>query len=529
VTEVHSDAAISGAVRQRPGYRALLESMRAGRVEVVLAESLDRISRDQEHVAAFYKHAEFYDVRVVTASEGEIGMLQVGLKGTMCAMFLRDLADRTRRGLDGRVRKGRMVGRLSYGYERIGGQLDARGEIERGLAKPNTAEAAVVVRIFREYAAGRSPKAIATALNAMSIPAPDGDTWSDATLRGKSARGTGLLRNPIYDGRLVWSRRKSLRDPDTGKRVRRRNPAEKVVEAEVPALRIVGPELWAAVQARLEGNRAPRDKVGKPEFWERRRPHYLLSGMVFCGVCRRTDKAVGKDYLACTAAKSGACTNHARVRRGPLDTRVCEALGRELMDPELTAEFVRAFTEEWNAEAASAETTEKERRRELAGVERKISNLLDALAEGGRGTGLLGRLAELEARREELVTTLADPRPPPLRLPYDLGEVYRARVAGLREMLAGGDASEALEAARALISRVVVTPPDGEGGPPGIELVGEFGAMMRLGCAHLPGSGQAPVPAVLSAPAGSVKGDQGGQCPPQRATSHQTRPSAATP
>ncbi len=78
VVEIHSDAAITGAIRQRSGYRALLEGMCAGRFEVVLAESLDRISRDQEHVAAFYKQAEFHDVAVLTAAEGEIGMLTSG-------------------------------------------------------------------------------------------------------------------------------------------------------------------------------------------------------------------------------------------------------------------------------------------------------------------------------------------------------------------------------------------------------------------------------------------------------------------
>jgi hypothetical protein len=106
--------------------------------------------------------------------------------------------------------------------------------------------------------------------------------------------------------------------------------------------------------------------------------------------------------------------------------------------------------------------------------------------------------------------TLADPPPPPPRLPFDLGEVYRARVADLREMLAGGDASEALEAARVLVSRVVISPPDDEGGPAGIELVGEFGAMQRLGVAHLPGSGRAP------ASAGSVRRDQGAWSPLHR-------------
>jgi DNA invertase Pin-like site-specific DNA recombinase len=117
------DAAISGASLLRPGYQALQEAMRHGEVDIVLAEALDRFSRDQEHIAAFHKLVAFTGVRFVTLSEGEVTTLHVGLKGTMNAMFLKDLADKTRRGLEGRVRAGRGTGSLPYGYRRITGVL----------------------------------------------------------------------------------------------------------------------------------------------------------------------------------------------------------------------------------------------------------------------------------------------------------------------------------------------------------------------------------------------------------------------
>ena len=68
---------------------------------MVLAESLDRFSRDQEHIAGFYKQARFAGVQVVTLAEGEVSELHIGLKGTMGALYLKDLADKTRRGLRG--------------------------------------------------------------------------------------------------------------------------------------------------------------------------------------------------------------------------------------------------------------------------------------------------------------------------------------------------------------------------------------------------------------------------------------------
>jgi site-specific DNA recombinase len=86
----YTDHGLSGASRLRPGYQELLEGARAGAFEVVIAEALDRLSRDQQDVAALYKHLAFAGVRLTTLAEGEISELHVGLKGTMNALFLQD-------------------------------------------------------------------------------------------------------------------------------------------------------------------------------------------------------------------------------------------------------------------------------------------------------------------------------------------------------------------------------------------------------------------------------------------------------
>lgn len=104
VVEVFSDYAISASnLRTRPGMMALMGAARSGQFDVVIAEALDRISRDQEDVAAIYKRLSHADVKLITLTEGEINELHVGLKGTMNALFLKDLAEKTRRGQRGRV------------------------------------------------------------------------------------------------------------------------------------------------------------------------------------------------------------------------------------------------------------------------------------------------------------------------------------------------------------------------------------------------------------------------------------------
>jgi site-specific DNA recombinase len=180
------------------------------------ADPLDRLttSRDQEDIAALFKRLRFLGVRLVTVSEGEIGDLHIGLKGAMNALYLKDLADKTRRGLEGRVRAGRSGGGLCYGYDVVPGE-------ERGGRTINAGEAAIVRRIFTEFAAGRSPKAIARRLSDDGIPGPRGILWRDTAIRGHRQRGTGILNNELYIGRLVWNRLRYVKDPASGRRVSR--------------------------------------------------------------------------------------------------------------------------------------------------------------------------------------------------------------------------------------------------------------------------------------------------------------------
>ena len=138
---------MSGATTLRPGYQAMLEGAREAGFDIVVAEALDRLSRDQEDVAALFKRLQFAGIKLVTLGEGEIGALHIGLKGTMNALFLKDLADKVRRGLRGRIEDGKSGGGNSYGYDVVR-TFDAIGDPVRGERKINPAEAAIVREIF---------------------------------------------------------------------------------------------------------------------------------------------------------------------------------------------------------------------------------------------------------------------------------------------------------------------------------------------------------------------------------------------
>lgn len=171
--KVYSDKATSGANKFRPAYQQMIADARAGKFDVVVAEALDRLSRDQEDVAGLFKGLRFAEVALHTLAEGEISELHVGLKGTMNALFLKDLAAKTHRGLRGRIEQKRSAGGRCFGY-RVTRDFDAQGDKIRGGREIDDAQAAVVRRIFEEFSSGASPMAIAKRLNGEAVPGPNG-------------------------------------------------------------------------------------------------------------------------------------------------------------------------------------------------------------------------------------------------------------------------------------------------------------------------------------------------------------------
>lgn len=248
VVDSYTDRAVSGASMLRPGLQELIADAARGKFDVVLAEAMDRLSRDQEDIAGLYKRLSFADIRIITIAEGEVGQMHIGLKGTMNALFLKDLALKTHRGLRGRIEAGKSGGGNAFGYKVVRA-FDADGSPTAGDRLIEVAEAEVVRRIFLDFANGQSPRAIAHALNKESIAGPSGVGWGQSTINGNAKRGSGILNNELYIGSLVWNRLRYLTDPSTGKRVSRLNPPELWVITDVPELRIIDDELWQTVKA----------------------------------------------------------------------------------------------------------------------------------------------------------------------------------------------------------------------------------------------------------------------------------------
>jgi site-specific DNA recombinase len=485
VVREFSDHAMSGASMVRPGLQELLAEARRGAFDVLITEALDRLSRDQADVASLYKHLVFAGVRIVTLAEGEVNELHVGLKGTMNQLFLKDLANKTRRGLRGRVEQGMSGGGLCYGYDVVR-RLGPNGERVTGERTINDVEAQVVRRIFEAFAEGRSPKAIARDLNKDGVPGPRGKLWRDTAIRGHITRGTGILNNELYAGRLVWNRMRYIKDPQTGRRVSRINAKEAWITHDVPHLRIIENGLWERVRSR-QGKIRESDRsqnIRATRFWEHKRASHLLTGLLVCGHCGGKLISVGRDYLACgNARKLGTCTERQSWRREHLEGAVLDVVRLRLMEPDAVAQFMKAVAEEWNEERRNAAKDHVRLEHELAAIESKLTGLYDAIAEGLRTPGLLARLEDLERQKAEMQQKVERTEQEPVRLHPNLSELYRRKVADLAGVLEDEAFREpTLEKLRGLIEEVSVFR---EGSVTRLEVRGALTAMLDLASAGL--------------------------------------------
>ena len=451
VVEVFADYAISGgSLRNRPQMQALLNAAKGKRFDCVVTEALDRISRDQEDVAAIFKRLRHADVKLVTLAEGEITELHVGLKGTMNALFLKDLAQKTRRGQRGRVEIGKVPGGNSYGY-RIVRKILENGSISTGEREIDPVEAEIVRRIFREYAEGMAPRQIATRLNCEAIPSPRGGEWNASTINGSRLRRNGILNNELYRGWITYNRQRFVKDPDTGRRVARPNPENEWVTKEVPTLRLVDDDLW---------NRVQKIKQRYSSRWgnKRQTKKRLLSGLLRCGRCGGGMTTSKHDRYYCSARREkGTCDANRGIEAAELEARVLNGLDNEHLIREFVIEFKREATRLRKGRLTAAHQLDKE----LQQVERGIKRCLEFITGGDGDPGSVrDQLRKLEDQKGELASALAASKhADPVELHPNLPDLYRRKVTVLRRILdVENTRAQAIDIIRSLIDHIEINP-----------------------------------------------------------------------
>ena len=235
----YADAAISGATMLRPGMQTLLAAVKKKRVDLVVTEGLDRLSRSMKDIATIHEILVSYKVKIYTSHEGWINELHIGFKGTMNAIFLKDLREKTKRGMTARIEAGYAIHPPAYGY-RIKREYDEKGMPISGLREIDPEQASIVRWIYEQYVSGKSCPQIAGELNEHGIPSPSGGLWRRYTLRssGEGKIFHGILSNEIYRGVLVHNRSNIVFDPLTGAKRAVAHPRSEWVRVEMPEMRL---------------------------------------------------------------------------------------------------------------------------------------------------------------------------------------------------------------------------------------------------------------------------------------------------
>ena len=339
VIDVYEDRARSGgSIMGRDGLLRLMDRAKDGSFDIVVVEALDRLSRDMEDLAGIHKRLSFLGIEIRAVHEGVVNTVLVGLRGLVGQLYREDNAHKVRRGLSGRVGQGLNAGGRAYGYAPIAGDKGKRTIVE--------AEAQIVRRIFEEYIGGRTPREIAHDLNNEGIAPPRGRSWNASTINGNMQRGTGLIQNELYAGRLVWNKVRMVKDPDTGKRLSRPNAKKDWQTADVPELRT------RTVQ------RCAKSKTSAwpyaPEQATATTSHVVGYAPVWCVWCWNVHQREGqvgahsyplfrghgkrhvpgrKDILSTHCGKRGSCLTGSRDAASKRDCRICADLSRRAKAP----------------------------------------------------------------------------------------------------------------------------------------------------------------------------------------------------
>lgn len=442
---IYVDAAVSGSREDRPQYRKLLADA-AERFDVVLVDDLSRLSRDKDECGKALKRLMFAGVRVIGVSDGvdtaaKGHKVNAGLRGLMSELYLDDLAEKTHRGLTGRAIAGASAGGLAFGY-RVQGI---------GVRAIDDDQATVVRRIYADFIAHKTPRAIAAALNLERVPPPRGSTWCMSAIYGDNRRGIGILANPIYVGRQIWNRSRWVKHPDSGRRLRKERPQSEWIITEHPELAIVDAATWAAAQAQIRASRS-KGQGGKPGGPGRPARH-VFSGILRCPACAGPMVIIDRYRYGCATHKDrgpSVCANAFKIARDRVEPVLLAGIREQLLSDAVMRRNERDLVAMMKTSAPDLDAV----RSRIASAERVHANIVAALRAGIITPTTRAELITAETQVAAAKASAAEAaRYQPAQIIPRARERWRALVADLEH---ARDVHELRSAVQALIGQSIV-------------------------------------------------------------------------
>ena len=366
-------------LRERKELAKVREMVRSKKVQVVLVNSLDRLSRDSMHQAVLMHEMIENAVGLESVTEKidqtPIGQIMRQMLSMVAAIEREKTVERTQRGLNNRVESGVLIGGgpAKYGYN---------WSEDHTRYNTNPVQAEVVRKIFQLYLENYTVRGIASYLCDNGIASPAGKLWGVSTV-------SRILTDEFYKGVASNLRVKWILVDGKKKRIPHPNPTP-LPPGIVPI--IVDSSVWSQVANKREG--AKQDSARhNPEA----KSALVRSGFAVCGYCGKVmqvvrhhyvDKRNGKphaDQYACGSTGVRNTCSRPRVSVKVIDTAVWTFVENILNHVNSIAAVL--LDDDTNAENASAHLQTVEQLIEQ--IEQEQDRLFKDL------NGLTGRVREL--------------------------------------------------------------------------------------------------------------------------------------
>ena len=189
IFKVYKDAGISAKdMKNRPAFQTMLEDMKNGLINYIVAYKLDRVTRSVRDLEVLISTLEKYhcylicdrdDVNISTAN----GRFFVRMLTVLSQLEIEIVSERTKFGLNSAIKAGHIPGKCPLGYYR---------DKDKTLKNDNSTKD-VVVRIFEMYLEGKSYQTIVNILNKEKVLYPEVKHWIDSSINR-------IINNKIYMG-----------------------------------------------------------------------------------------------------------------------------------------------------------------------------------------------------------------------------------------------------------------------------------------------------------------------------------------
>ncbi len=187
IYKVYKDAGISAKnMSGRPAFQQMLEDMRAGKINYIVAYKLDRVTRSVRDLEVLISELEEHHCYLVcdrddVNTSSANGRFFVRMLTVLSQLEIEIVSERTKFGLTGAIKSGHIPGTCPLGYK--------RDTTKKMVIDETTKD--VVIRIFNLYLQGKSYQTIANILNDEKVLEPK--KWDDSTIEK-------ILNNKIYVG-----------------------------------------------------------------------------------------------------------------------------------------------------------------------------------------------------------------------------------------------------------------------------------------------------------------------------------------